>query len=120
MKNSLLLVLFIVFSLVSYAQNFKNDGKPYTYYCEVFVHNKEIEIKWPDNNKEAKITNEKGEVLKFNNVADGLTYMSKRGWTVEGITVFNPNIHLNLYLLKKVVTSDQEAKEGLYFDIDFK
>ena len=121
MKKSLLLVLFIVFSLVSYAQNFKNDGKPYSYFCEIYRYGTtNIEIKWPENKKDTHLSDENGKLLEFNNVFEALNYMSKRGWELVSVTYVNERTGEKAYILKKMVSNDKEAKEGLYFDKDFK
>lgn len=72
---------------------------------------------------------ENGEIIKFPTTVDLLNYMSKRGWEL----VFNPSFPLvhewggmggselaYAFLFKKMVISDEEAKEGLYFSSDFK
>ena len=122
MKKLLLLGLLSVFSFVSYAQNYTNDGKPYDYFCMMQGLKNlsgvlRIQIIWNNTEKHENLRDEKGEKVEFKSIVDMLNYMSKRGWIyVEQITY--DNVHN--YLFKKTVTNDDEAKEGLYFESDFK
>ena len=122
MKKLLLLGLLFVFSLVSNAQNYKNDGKPYDYFCMMQGFKNlsgvlRIQIIWENQEKHENLRNEKGEKVEFMSIVDMLNYMSKRGWTyVEQVTYDK----VQNYVFKKTVTNDKEAKEGLYFESDFK
>ena len=102
------------------AQNYKNDGKPYGFYCKIYkCGNNIIGIRWPENKKDNTLCDESGQELKFSNAMEALTYMSKRGWDLESVTYIEPTRD-KAYILKKMVTNDLEAKDGLYFTKDFK
>lgn len=120
MKKYLLLIMLLLGICSANAQNYKNDGKPYAFYCKIYKSgSSNIGIRWPDNKKDNTLCNENGDEIKFNNVIDALTYMSKRGWELDAVTYIEPSRD-KAYILKKMVTNDEEAKEGLYFTKDFK
>ena len=72
---------------------------------------------WNNLKEETTLCDEKGEKIDLQNLIDAMNYMSKRGWEFVQCERYNDEYH---YILKKQVTSDQEAKEGLYFQTDFK
>lgn len=55
-----------------------------------------------------------GKQIKFKNVSDMFTYLSKRGW------IYVDHVKQNNFLFRKQVKSDEEIKEGLCFKEDFK
>ena len=121
MKQLFILVLLLMGISSAKAQNFKNDGKPYAYYCQIFRYGStNMEITWADNKKDTHLSDEKGELLQFNNAFEAINYMSKRGWELVSVTYINERTGEKAYILKKMVTNDKEAKDGLYFDRDFK
>lgn len=117
MKKIILLFLVMFMTVGANAQNYKNDGKPYDFFCMVQgFKNLAMEIIWDKKEKHEYLRNEKGEKIEFMSIVDMLNYMSKRGWTyVEQITY--DKVHY--YVFKKTVTNDSEAKEGIYFESDF-
>ena len=118
MKKILLLAVFTVLSLTTNAQNFKNDGKPYSSYCIITNYiDSWIQIKGLGLQYFKDLYDEKGEKVKATNDADALTYMSKWGWEFVSISIDNNS---KCFILKKTVNNDNEAKEGLYFKSDFK
>lgn len=60
-------------------------------------------------------TNNVGMKIEFNNLTDILNYMSARWW--QFVTELNYDVHIH-YLLKKDVSSPEEAKQGLRFHTD--
>lgn len=122
MKHFIILVLLLLGICSANAQNFKNDGKPYDYFCMMQGFKNlsgvlRIQIIWANKEKHENLRDEKGEKVEFKSIVDMLNYMSKRGWTyVEQVTYDK----VQNYVFKKTVTSDAEAKEGLYFESDFK
>lgn len=122
MKKYLIIIMLLLGICSANAQNFKNDGKPYAFYCKIYrcgSSNDKIGIRWPTYKKDNILYNENGEEIKFNNAIEALNYMSKRGWELDAVTYIEPSRE-KAYILKKMVTNDEEAKEGLYFTKDFK
>lgn len=109
--------LLLLISISANAQNVKSDGKPYAFYCQVeakFTVSKiRVEILFDDKN----VCNEKGEKIEFKSMYDGINYMSKRGWDYVDCVDYKNALH---FILRKYVTKDEEATEGLYFEGDFK
>ena len=121
--RKLLFLFFLLVNININAQNFKNDGKPYEVYCQIYgqlqASGKILykRILWPEFDSRTKLTDEKGNKLEFNNVLEAMNYLSKRGWTYVGNNTYHDMI---FYTLKKIVLNDQEAREGLHFKEDFK
>lgn len=126
MKKVLLFALFAVFSLVVNAQNYKNDGKPYAFYCQLvgfknLAAQLRLKVLWNNMKDENNLRDENGEKIEFNTMVDAMNYMSKRGWDyVECVTYREGTNNVVHYIFRKFVTNDEEAKEGLYFESDFK
>jgi hypothetical protein len=122
MKNILLLVLFFVSTFAS-AQNIKNDGEPYEVYCAFYGEAmlsgrfKPKSFLWGEVKDEVKLTDEKGKKLEFNNLVEVANYLAKRGWKMCDCERFSASIFM---VFTKTIRNDSEAKEGLYFDTDFK
>ena len=122
MKKSILLFTFVLLTLGIYAQNVKNDGKPYAFYCQLvgmknLSDQLRLRILWNNIKTENNLRDENGKKIEFATMVDAMNYMSKRGWDyVECITYGNV-VH---YLFRKYVKTDEEAKEDLYFESDFK
>lgn len=123
MKKLVLLLLFTTLCLSVSAQNYKNDGKPYAFYCQ-FVCEMQTSgrvtfkrIVWDDIKSVTKITDKDGKVVEFNNAVQAMNFMSKRGWTFVESGLYSGFF---IYTFAKTVTNDKEAREGLYFESDFK
>ena len=105
------------------AQNIKNDGEPYDYYCVYYGQAqasgkiKPTKLIWGERKDEVKLTNSAGDVIEFNNMVDVSNYFSKRGWKVFDVETFHSSWAI---IFVKSVRNDNEAKEGLYFNKDFK
>lgn len=121
MKKFLLTALLCTILTGAYAQNYKNDGKPYAFFCQIvgeenLVGQLRIKVLWDNKKTEQNMRDEKGQKIEFGSMTDALNFFSKRGWEYVDCAFFgskgNYTIH---YLMKKMVTSDEEAKEGLYF-----
>jgi len=126
MKKILLLALFAVFYLGVNAQNYKNDGKPYAFYCQLVGQKNlagqlRLKILWNNMKEENNLRDENGKKIEFFTMVDAMNYMSKRGWDyVECVTYKDGATNVVHYIFRKYVTTDEEAKEGLYFETDFK
>ena len=119
----ILLFLFLMVCLSVKGQDKNTNVTPYDYYC-VYYGQLQLSGKvfpkkliWGDSKNEVKLTNEKGKKLDFNNMIEVTNYLSKRGWVYVDSEVFRDVVYI---VYKKNVTKDEEAKEGLYFDSDFK
>ncbi len=126
MKKVLLFALLAVFSLVVNAQNYKNDGKPYAFYCQLvgfknLAAQLRLKVLWNNMKDENNLRDENGKKIEFTTMVDAMNYMSKRGWDyVECVTYKEGSNNVVHYIFRKYVTNDEEAKEGLYFESDFK
>jgi len=123
MKKIFFYLMFLTISLSAHAQNTNDVKKTYDYYCvyygqlQISGRVKPQKLIWGELKKEVKLTNPKGEEIEFNNMIDVANYLAKRGWRF----IDNETYHDRFYVIfAKTVSSDEEAKEGLYFDIDFK
>ena len=117
MKKLLLSTLFAIAALSCNAQSEK-----YPYYCMIngfrnLAGQVRIEVEWGEKPDLVYLRDERGKKIEFNNLTDILNYMSKRGWEFMSTAYYDDRVH---YLLKKNVSSPEEAKEGLRFDTDKK
>ena len=122
MKKLIMILLAITFSLNISAQNYKNDGKPYYFYCQMTATKNltgvlRLELEWDNKEDNEFLRDENGKKIEFVSVVDMLNYMSRRGWELNKTYVVQNVIR---FLFRKLVTNDDEAKEGLYFKSDFK
>lgn len=99
------------------AQNIAEPGKPYDYFCVVFIGNwSKAYVMIPSSPNYEAIMNTDGKKISFYHVSDLLTYMSKRGWKyVESAQCEGKPA----YVMKKTVNKDEEAKVGLLLESDF-
>ena len=122
MKKVIMILLAITFSLNIAAQNYKNDGKPYYFYCQLTAKQNlsgvlRLELEWDNKQDNEYLRDQNGKKIEFASVVDMLNYMSRRGWDLKETYVVQNVIR---FLFRKLVTNDDEAKEGLYFKSDFK
>lgn len=115
MKKLIQSVIFALVTIPSVAQSEK-----YPYYCTIngsynLAMKLRIEIEWGDSKNEIHLRDEVGKKIEFNNLTDILNYMSARGWEFVTVTYYDKVVH---YLLKKNVSSPEEAKQGLRFEAD--
>ena len=105
------------------SQDIKNEGMTYDYYCvyygqaQISGKIKPVKLIWGDRKDEVKLTNSEGEIIEFNNMVDVSNYLSKRGWKVIDTGAHGSYWYV-VYV--KSVRNDKEAKEGLFFNKDFK
>ena len=128
MKQKLLLLVLSLsmYSIGANAQNYKNDGQPYDFYCVVnysgVAQNFSAILVFGKREKKNVMTDQNGKVIEFKSCADLFTYMSKRGWKLipspSNVSLTGSNN--TEWLFVKTVLSDEEAKEGLYVESDFK
>lgn len=114
--------LLMMFSLNINAQNVKNDGKPYAFYCQLLgkmnlAGQLRLTILWDNMRTENNLRDENGKKIEFATMVDAMNYMSKRGWEYVDNVTYGNVVH---YVFKKIVTNDEEAKEDLYFESDYK
>lgn len=114
MKKVLFLLMFVLATASSIAQ------EKHPYYCTIsgtrnLANKIRLELEWGELKQNAALRDETGKKIEFNNLTDILNYMSARGW--QFVTELNYDGHIH-YLLKKDVSSPEEAKQGLRFDTD--
>lgn len=86
MKKILILLLISVFTIqYGNAQNYKNDGKPYDFFCQLLGYENlsgqlRLKILWNNEKEENNLRDEKGNKIEFQTMTDAMNYMSKRGW----------------------------------------
>ncbi len=120
MKKFLLLLVLTLVSVNLSAQNIKNDGKPYAFYCmmqgvNAIGGNMRVVVVWNNNEVKGFLSkDEKGEKVSFKSLVDLLNFMSKRGW--EYVSQIETDGKMLNFLFRKYVTNDEEAKEGLVFE----
>ena len=108
------MLMFILVTASSVAQ------KKYPYYCTIIVtYNLALKVRfqleWGEQKNLVALRDEKGKKIEFNNLTDILNYMSARGW--QFVTALYDDKESS-YLLKKDVSSPDEAKQGLRFSAD--
>ena len=117
------MLIVLMMPISTSAQNIKNDGEPYEVYCafhgelQVSGKFKPKRFIWGDEKDEIKLTDKNGKQLIFNNLVDVANYLAKRGWKVRDSETFSSSIFI---VFVKTIRNDSEAKEGLYFNTDFK
>ena len=114
MKKILFLLVFILATASSFAQ----DKHPF--YCTIsgtrnHANKIRLELDWGEQKQPVALRDESNKKIEFNNLTDILNYMSARGWQFVTELTYDGHIH---YLLKKEVSSPEEAKQGLRFDTD--
>lgn len=124
-KIFVLFVLFLMCFSVK-AQTVKNDGKPYAFYCQIvgwenLAGQLRVKMLWDNQKMENNLRDENGQKIEFYTMVDAMNYMSKRGWDyVECVTYAQGGKNVVHYIFRKMVTKDEEAKEDIYFESDFK
>lgn len=114
MKKILFLLVFILATASSFAQ----DKHPYYYTISGtrnLANKIRLELEWGEQKQPVALRDESNKKIEFNNLTDILNYMSARGWQFVTELTYDGHIH---YLLKKEVSSPEEAKQGLRFDTD--
>ncbi len=125
-KLILCLIIFLSVGINLSAQNAKNDGTPYPYFCRIVAVNNlagqlRVKVEWDNQKADNNLRDENGKKIEFTTMMDALNYFSKRGWEYVDCSFFGEGGKFTIhYLLRKMVTKDEEAKEGLYFENDFK
>lgn len=122
MKKFVLMALLALVTMGADAQNVMNDGKPYAYFCQLvgmrnLAGQLRLKILWDNLKTENNLRDENGKKIEFYTMVDAMNYMSKRGWEYVECVTYEKVVH---YIFRKYVTSDEQAKEYLYFESDFK
>ena len=123
MKRVIYTLLFLSLSWCVKAQDNNQPGKTYDYFCafygklQVSGKFKPHKLIWGESKKEVKLVSQDGKEIEFNNIVDVANFMSKRGWRFVNNGTYIDAFYV---IFTKNVSSDDEAKEGLYFNTDFK
>lgn len=117
MKKLFVFFVFTIIPFVSNAQRVDKPDEPYEFYCvtEVdFFKHRTSHIELAFAGETCVLIDENGEEIKVSekayNSLDLRLYMAKRGWEFVSSNDFASTYHLTL---RKIVTSDEQAKEGL-------
>ena len=106
--------MFVIATTSSIAQ------EKHPYYCTIsgtynLAMKIRLQLEWGEQKQLVALRDEEGKKIEFNNLTDILNYMSARGWQFVTELTYDRQIH---FLLKKDVSSPDEAKQGLRFDTD--
>ena len=108
------IVIFATISLNSLAQNTIDSNKPYYYYCEMTAEAKSgtgtISYLWMDKTERYIICDKDNQPIIFANVMQVVNHLSKVGWEYINREAIDSHIY---YVLRKQVTKDEDAKNGL-------
>ena len=122
MKRFLLFAILAAFSCFASAQNYRNDGKPYAYYCQIvgwmsLSSQLNFRILWNNKKLENTLCDENGNKVEFLTIVQLMNYMTKRGWEYVECPIYDDLGRKALfhYIFRKYVTNDDEAEEGLFF-----
>jgi len=126
-KIFLLGILLLSISNVC-AQNVLSPGEKYPVYCTIMGYNflgiGKVKVKLDlgatskSRDFESLYDSNTGKKIKFNSMIEVLNYMSKRGWVLDQVTSyqetggFSKDVVIH-YIMKKMVSSDEEIREGL-------
>lgn len=124
-KKCFLLTLFTVFWIGVKAQVM--DDEPYEFFIDVALnHGKEYTaaVAFTNNEKEW-ICDENGKKIKFKNKSNIINYFTKKGWTFVHIDHYTVSAGLStafsdFIIFKKLAKSEEEAKQGILLESDFK
>lgn len=112
--KKIVFALLVMFSLPAFSQRVDKPGEPYDAFCKVFCQTTGNYSIYIPNGYEGSLYDKDGNLLKFKDMSDVFTYLSKNGW------IYVSYIESNIHLFKKQVKTDEEIKDGLYFKDDFK
>ena len=125
MKKICLFALFVVLCVGVNAHN--QSEEPYEFFIDVALnHGKDYTAAVAfSNNEKEWICDENGNKVKFKNKSNVINYFTKKGWTFVQINTYTISAGMNTVvsdyiLLKKIVKSDEEAKEGINLESDSK
>ena len=114
----IMLMYLFFWSCVLNAQNFKNNGEPYSFYCKLVCYEKtdgnvDISILFDNLTEGRKLRDFNGKPLNFRTILEAMNFMARRGWTY----IEQEKKESKTYLLfRKFIKQEKEAFEGLYFD----
>lgn len=125
MKKFYFLAFLAVLSIEVNAQN--QSEEPYEFFIDVALnHGKEYTaaVAFTNDDKEW-ICDENGNKMKFKNKSNVINYFTKKGWTFVQINTYTISAGMSTavsdyMLLKKCVKSEEEAKESIKIESDFK
>lgn len=123
MKKILFVLVMALMSLGAHAQSVENPGDKYPVYCTIKGYNTWgigkmkviLDLGYKVTNYES-IYGEDGKQVKFNTMMEAVNYMAKRGWELDKIFFLTESMsktNVANYVLKKMVTSDEEIRKGL-------
>lgn len=124
-KKCILLALFAMLSICVNAQ--VQNEEPYEFFIDVALDDgKEYTAAVAFTNKDKEwIYDENGKKMKFKNKSNIINYFTKKGWTFVHIDHYTVSAGLStsfsdFIIFKKTVKSEEEAKQGILLESDFK
>ena len=75
MRNLIIIFMMLFASLTASAQNYKNDGKPYYFYCEMTAQlnlagKLRLTLEWDKQRTTEYLRDDNGEKIEFASVVD--------------------------------------------------
>ena len=118
MKKVILMFLMAFMMQSINAQRIDYPGEPYDYYIQFTAVSDlkgkiKVEINFSDDKRSKYLLDDKGDKLCFYSLSEVFTYFSKRGWVYAENFSYG---HDHVYIFKKKVLSDEQAKEHLAID----
>ena len=119
--KKIIVILLLFLPLFASAQRVDKPGEPYDFYCSFSVSGVSVYANFQvyvDGKYKFyhELTDENGKNIKSPFYIELLNFLSRLGWELVCFT----NENNSSFLVKKRVTSDAQAKEGLYFKEEFK
>lgn len=123
MKKLMFILVMVVACLSSKAQSITQPGEKYPVYCNMKGYNTwgvgkvkvMLDIGFKTTNFES-ILDENGKQIKFNTMMEAINYMAKRGWVLDQVYFLTEGMskqNVANYIMKKMVTDDNQIREGL-------
>lgn len=110
------ILLFIVLCccISASAQRVDKPGEAYDYFCKISPGDKCFEVLLLGSNR--ILANEDGKAIKFDDITEVMTFLSKRGWIFVDSYGDEKSSRYGLrIIMRKTVTSDEQALEHLKF-----
>jgi len=110
------ILLFIVLCccISASAQRVDKPGEAYDYFCNIHADGTSFKVFLLGKNH--ILANEDGKSIKFKNITEIITYLSKIGWVFVDSYGDEKSSSNDLHIImRKTVTSDEQALEHLNF-----
>ena len=96
------------------AQRVDKPGRAYDYFCNIYADGTSFKVFLLGKNR--ILANEDGKSIKFKNITEIITYLSKIGWVFVDSYGDEKSSSNDLHIImRKTITSDEQALEHLKF-----